>query len=467
MLFTSSAFIVFLPVVLTLYWLLHRQQHRVMLLLGASFIFYAWWDVRLLLLLIASSLAGYYSGLALEWPPLAAFRRWIVFFHVSYNLAVLGIFKYFDFFAQNLALLLNTLGFHADWPLMNIILPIGISFYTFQAMGYVFDVYQGRTKACRNYILFSLFISFFPQLVAGPIERADHLLPQLAYRRSFDMPLARRGLRLILWGFCLKLVVADNLSPLVDKVFTNPAIYSGGEILFANYCFAFQFYGDFAGYSAIAIGSAALFGIRLRSNFNSPYFAQNIRDFWQRWHISLSTWFRDYLYILSLGGNQVASWRRIFNILFTFLAAGLWHGAHYTFLCFGLANGLLYFLPQPFSLRFRAGRFLNAVFCFHLVTLLIWPFFRASSINTVYVMWRRMLALAPTMAETGKLEHLPVFTVMAVTLLLCEYIQRNRRSIVDLDLFPVSVRWAVYGILAAVLFFAGNFERQPFVYFQF
>jgi D-alanyl-lipoteichoic acid acyltransferase DltB (MBOAT superfamily) len=374
MLFNSLEFPVFLLLVLTIHWSLKNLRHRNLFLLIASYFFYGWWSKIFLSLIIISSAVDYWCGLKLEICKLPRNRKLILAVSLVINLGILGTFKYLNFFVDNFEAFLTTVGFRPDWPTLNIILPVGISFYTFQTLSYTIDVYRRKIPACKSVVDFFLFVAFFPQLVAGPIERAVNLLPQIQNRRSFDENLAKIGLRHILWGFVLKSVLADNLAPIVDAAYGNIAQESALDLLLAAYFFAFQIYGDFAGYSHIAIGSAALLGIRLTQNFNSPYLALSVKEFWTRWHISLSSWFREYVYIFTLGGNRVSKYRHTLNILLTFLVSGFWHGANWTFIIWGLLHGIFYFLKKPFQKDHALACLGNFLVTFHLVCF-GWIFF--------------------------------------------------------------------------------------------
>ena len=341
MLFNSLGFALFLPVVFLIYWLLrrwHRWQN--LFVLVASYYFYGCWDWRFLMLIAFTSAASYLSGL---WIGAAeeGKRKWIMWGNVGINLLILGLFKYYDFFAQSFADLF--LGGQADGLLLGLVLPVGISFYTFQALSYSIDVYRGAVRPTRDVVAFFAYVAFFPQLVAGPIERASSLLPQFQTSRHFDYALGVDGLRQMLWGFFKKMVVADSCALYVDHAFADMQGANGATLAVGAVLFSIQIYGDFSGYSDIAIGCAKLFGIRLRRNFDVPYFSRDIAEFWRRWHMSLTSWFRDYVYI-PLGGSRVGRWRVVINTFVIFLVSGLWHGANWTFVAWGAFHALL-FLP--------------------------------------------------------------------------------------------------------------------------
>ena len=462
MLFNSLIFPLFLAIVLTLHWGLRGHTHRTVLLLAASYAFYGWWDYRFLALILLSSLVDYQCGIRIENAKTLRHRRQLLYTSLVVNLGVLACFKYFGFFLENLVQLLSRLGIHPDWPTLNIILPVGISFYTFQTLSYTIDVYRGKIHACQKPLTFFLFVAFFPQLVAGPIEKARRLLPQLSTFRRFDRQQAVLGVRFMLLGYLLKSVVADNMAPIVNEVYGNPDDFSAISLLFATYCFAFQIYGDFAGYSYIAIGVAAMFGVRLATNFERPYLSQSVREFWKRWHISLSSWFAEYFYVHLLGGNRAARSRRIANVFATFVVSGIWHGANWTFVLWGLLNGAMYFVGRPFRSTGRVRSLLNAALCFHLVCL-GWIFFRASSVG-------QGLTIAGSILSNEEGQSIPgntllMLSVAMLSVLLLERYQ-SQGTIVEL---PPSkwVRLCVYTMALLIFFFLGNFDRQPFIYFQF
>ena len=334
MLFNSVEFLFFLPVVFLLYWLVFKKlRWQNLFIVAASYVFYGWWNWRFLGLIFLASATAYVCGLLIErfGEKRRRAAKWTVGLSLAVSLGILGTYKYFNFFASNLKAILESIGLHPDWVTLELVLPVGISFYTFQAVGYVIDVYRGRVAACRNVVDFFAFLSFFPQLVAGPIERAPNLLPQFLAPRRFDYRQAVDGMRQMLWGFFKKMAVADSCASSVDYIFSHYTEVGGINLLAGAVLFSFQMYGDFSGYSDIALGSAKLFGIRLMQNFNFPYFSRSIAEFWSRWHISLSTWFRDYVYI-PLGGNRHGKSATIRNTIIVFMVSGFWHGADWTFI---------------------------------------------------------------------------------------------------------------------------------------
>ncbi|MDO6807508.1 MBOAT family O-acyltransferase [Zobellia galactanivorans] len=345
MLFNSLDFLIFLPMVFVLYWFVFKKSLKVqnLLVIAASYVFYGWWDWRFLILIFLSTVLDFFVGQQIfknqDNKQKAKYWLWV---SVAFNLGLLGFFKYYNFFVDSFIEAVSALGYNIKsvWTL-RIILPVGISFYTFQTMSYSFDIYYKKLEPTKNFISFAAFVAFFPQLVAGPIERASNLLNQINTRRSFKYEQASSGLKLILWGFFKKLVIADSLAPIVDDIFTNYTDYPASTLILGVSLFSFQVYGDFSGYTDIAIGTAKLFGVELMSNFKFPNFSRNIAEYWQRWHISLSTWFRHYLYI-PMGGSRVSKLKSLRNIAVIFLVSGLWHGANWTFVFWGGIHALLY-----------------------------------------------------------------------------------------------------------------------------
>jgi len=344
MLFNSFEFFIFLPIIFFLYWVIFKYNLKFQnaLILLASYVFYSWWDWRFLSLIIISTIVDYFIGLKIYKSNDLRIKKYYLLVSVVINLGILGFFKYYNFFIDSWIILFNSIGYQPSnvWTL-NVILPIGISFYTFQTMSYSLDIYYNKLKPTKDIISFAAFVSFFPQLVAGPIERASNLLPQILNKRTFKYNNGVQGLRLILWGMFKKVVVADSLALQVDFYFNNYQTLNGGLLLLGLIYFSFQIYCDFSGYSDIAIGIAKLFGINLMKNFKYPYFSRNIAEFWRRWHISLSTWFRDYMYI-PLGGSKMGKWKSIRNIFIIFIISGFWHGANWTFIAWGICHGIIY-----------------------------------------------------------------------------------------------------------------------------
>jgi len=344
MLFNSLEYFLFLPIVFFLYWFVFKNDFKLqnLLILISSYVFYGWWDWRFLSLIFLSTVIDYFVGLKIHDSQDNKVKKTYLWVSILFNLGLLGVFKYFNFFIDSWIHLLGSFGYEQKsvWTL-NVILPIGISFYTFQTMSYSLDIYYNKLKPTKDFISFASFVSFFPQLIAGPIERASNLLPQILSKRVFKYKQGVQGLRLILWGMFKKVVIADSLGIRVDKIFENYQSMDGSVLLLGLVYFSFQIYCDFSGYSDIAIGTAKLFGIELMSNFKFPYFSRDIGEFWRRWHISLSSWFRDYLYI-PLGGSKGGKWMSIKNIFIIFIVSGFWHGANWTFILWGLTHALLY-----------------------------------------------------------------------------------------------------------------------------
>ena len=479
MLFNSYEFLLFLPCALLLYRLCARWLAvQNVWLVVASYVFYAWWDVRFLALIVGLTAVGYLGGLALgrtAGQPRRA--RAVCVATAAVCLGVLGLFKYYGFFAENLAALLGNLGLAADFPTLRLVLPVGISFYTFQILSYVADVYRRKLPPCRDAVAFAAFVSFFPQLVAGPIEKASHLLPQMQRPRHVDYAGCVDGLRQMLWGFAKKMLLADRVAPVVQAVYGNPAS-DGTDLAMATVLFALQIYGDFSGYSDIAVGTARLFGIRLSRNFATPYFARSVPDFWRRWHISLMQWFREYVYF-PLGGSRCSRLCRARNTFVVFALSGLWHGAAWTFVAWGLFHACC-FLPHIFSRAAepqppvqpsghgwaeRARGLLQVAVTFVLVCV-GWVFFRSATLGEAFDHLRRMATDLHFHTPYGGLSTFyPVLFVVGV-----EWVMRHRRHGLDLAgrglLRYRAARWAVYyALLFAVAYWGG--AQSEFIYFQF
>jgi alginate O-acetyltransferase complex protein AlgI len=397
MLFNSIQFLFFFPLVVILYFTI-PDKYRWIFLLAASYYFYMCWKAEYIILIVFSTIIDYYAGIMMEKSETIFRRRKFLLLSLLSNLGLLFTFKYFNFFNSSIQSLLNSINIFYDSPTFNLLLPVGISFYTFQTLSYSIDVYRGERKAEHHLGYFALYVSFFPQLVAGPIERSTRLLPQFFEKKEFDSQRVSDGLKLMLWGFFKKVVIADRLAILVNQVYNNAESYEGFPLLLATYFFAFQIYCDFSGYSDIAIGAAQVMGFKLMDNFNRPYYAKSISEFWKRWHISLSTWFRDYLYI-PLGGNRVVKWRWYTNLFLTFLISGLWHGANWTFVIWGSIHGfyLMFAIWTKDIVKKIYGflgldkgtkrrKIIDVFITFHLV-LFAWVFFRANSFNdAIYIL---------------------------------------------------------------------------------
>jgi len=471
MLFNTIDFAIFLPIVVISYYLI-PHKYRWVLLLAASYYFYMSWKVEYVILIFASTLVDYFSGIKMG--KLADRRSrlpWLIL-SLCVNLGLLFFFKYFNFATENLNLLFQKVGLSREIPMMKLLLPVGISFYTFQTLSYSIDVYFGRQKAEKHLGYFALYVSFFPQLVAGPIERYSRLAPQLRKRQILSYDNLANGLRLILYGLFIKMVIADNISGIVDQVYAQPGNFSSADILKGIFLYSIQIYSDFYGYSTIAIGSALLLGVRIMDNFKSPYLAKNISEFWQRWHISLSTWFRDYLYF-PMGGNRVSKQRWILNILVVFLISGLWHGANRTFIIWGLLFGLLYMIErivngtlklQKAHPAYSAGHIILAIKTFLLVTIL-WIFFRSQSFEDAINIFKLVLQDGPAGSQ---LLLIPVSTwIFLLLFITSDVILYNKRFDSWVAGMPYLLRWGIYGVLLFGIIAFSGVENFPFIYFQF
>ncbi len=484
MLFNTLVFWLFFALVFALYrFLPHRRQNALLLL--ASYVFYGWWDWRFLGLIWLSTVVDYISARRIEAGSSANLRRGWLIASVVTNLGLLGLFKYFNFFASSLARLLEVVGVRADDVTLNIILPVGISFYTFQTMSYTIEVYRGNLEARRNLSDLALYVAFFPQLVAGPIERAGRLLPQIEQPRQTTAEDLRIGAWLCLWGLFKKMVIADNLGLLANKVFSGNVAPAGGELLVGIVAFAFQIYCDFSGYSDIARGLARMMGFRLMRNFNIPYLAANPSEFWNRWHISLSTWLRDYLYI-PLGGNRRGRARTWINLMVTMLLGGLWHGASWLFVLWGLYHGVLlvaYRLAGSFGKRLRARRGaadaparlpaalvrLCGVLLMFVLVCGSWVLFRAPTLAFIARSIQSVIDLGFNLPRTLDL----LATQKTVLLLLfplataMELWQHRTDDELVIFRLPAAVRGAVYALFYFSIIILGTPDAQPFIYFQF
>ena len=467
MVFNSLHFVWFFLVVYAIYRVLpHRGQNW--LLLISSYYFYAAWDYRFVALLAASTLVDYTCGLVLGRLTDGRTRRLVLCLSIGFNLSMLGFFKYFNFFADNLHALFAAMGWPLDFVTLRVLLPIGISFYTFVTMSYVIDVYRRQIEPTRNLVDFGVFVAYFPHLVAGPILRATALLPQIQRPRRITSAQVRDGLWLIAWGFFQKIFVADNLAPIASRVFAPDAHLTGVNILLGTYAFAFQIYGDFAGYSNIARGTSKLMGIELIENFRFPYLVLTPQAFWRHWHISLSTWLRDYLY-KPLGGNRGPAWQTRRNLLITMLLGGLWHGAAWTFILWGLYQGVLLSLYRPFESAFtslgRAGRVIAWFVMFHL-TCYGWLIFRAPFIGGLRDLTRGLFAtFAPsTIDVTGILLPLLLYTTPLLAVHLTE---AWADDVLVVPRLRIGVRYAIYVATLYLIMLFGNFGGSDFIYFQF
>jgi D-alanyl-lipoteichoic acid acyltransferase DltB (MBOAT superfamily) len=478
MLFNSLEFALFLPIVFTLYWFVTNRNLRSqnLLLLISSYFFYGCWDFRFLFLLVFSTLLDYYSGLKIQRAENKQVKKAWFWASIIINLGFLGVFKYYNFFVSSFAAGLSSLGVESDFQLLSVILPVGISFYTFHGLSYVIDVYKERIRPVESFVDYSVFVSFFPLLVAGPIERATHLLPQIQKKRVFDYAKASDGLKQILWGLVKKVVIADNCAEYVNMIFNNSDDYQGSTLLVGAVLFAFQIYCDFSGYSDIALGTARLFGIELLRNFAFPYFSRDIAEFWRRWHISLSSWFRDYLYI-PLGGSKGGIYSKVRNTFIIFIVSGFWHGANWTFIMWGLLNAI-FIMPSIFFNTNRNNieivakgkilpslkEFLSIMITFAMAVF-AWIFFRAEDLPHAFAFISEMFSSsffgAPDIFP--KKLFLMIFIFMMI-----EWIGREDQH--GLATFgskwPPLIRYAFYYFLIIVFALMGGDEQQ-FIYFQF
>ena len=513
MLFNSFEYLIFLPIVFLLYWFVFDYAMRGckrqllwqnLLIVVASYVFYGWWDWRFLILIAITTVLSFLSGIGIEKAPTNRSKKAVMIANIVVNLGILGIYKYYDFFATQFAQLF---GIESDFLLLHLILPVGISFYTFQALSYSIDVYRKQIEPTHDIISFTAFLSFFPQLVAGPIERATNLLPQFQKKRTFDYAQAVDGMRQILWGLFKKIVVADNCATYVDHVFGDLGSQSGSTLLLAAVLFTFQIYGDFSGYSDIAIGTAKLFGIKLMRNFNVPYFSRDIAEFWRRWHISLTTWFRDYVYI-PLGGSKPVLPARlevkgdkvkarymktiaIRNTFIIFLLSGFWHGANWTFVLWGAYHALLF---VPLLLMNKNRRYRDTVATITLpdgtvktkwlpsirekgqmlLTFVLvvfgWIIFRAQDISqfgeVVSTICSESLFSVPWLMN--RMFYVSVFASLSV-LIIVEWLNRTNGGVLSATVFKLNrwTRWVIYLILILMIYLLGKFDYTQFIYFQF
>ena len=483
MLFNSLEFLVFLPIVFICYWLIFKKLNiQNIFLLIISYVFYGWWDWRFLLLIAFTSLLSYYSGLfILKFDLFRKAKKRVLVLNIVINLLILGIFKYYNFFAENLEVLFNQFGIQLDWVTLKILLPVGISFYTFQALSYSIDVYQKKIEPTKDIIAFFAYVSFFPQLVAGPIERAINLLPQFYKKRQFNYALVVSGLRLMLYGFFKKIVIADNAAVCVNAIFSDYGSMPASSLWLAALLFSFQIYGDFSGYSDIAIGTARLFGFNLMINFKRPYFSRDIGEFWRKWHISLTTWFRDYVYI-PLGGSRVGKARAVYNTFVIFLVSGFWHGANWTFIVWGVVHAILFI---PLLLKKKNRKYVDGVAqnsmlpsfkelfqmikTFILVTFL-WIVFRSDTITDSYYYVVQMFDFSTlTNMPSRALSSGWGWYIFLIIFVVMEWFSRKHEH----GLFFISkikrgfVKNLIYTVLILVLIYFSSGKPATFIYFQF
>ena len=479
MLFNSIDFAIFLPIVFILYWFATNNNLKLQnfLIVAASYLFYGWWDWRFLSLILFSTLIDYSVGVRLSKEENISKRKILLWISIFVNLGFLGFFKYYNFFLDNFITAFSFFGTPINVQGLNIILPVGISFYTFQTLSYTIDVYKRKLEPRKDFIAFTAFVSFFPQLVAGPIERATNLLPQFYKKRTFEYDKAVDGLRQILWGLFKKIVIADNCAQIANEIFNNSADYSGSTLVLGAIFFTFQIYGDFSGYSDIAIGTSRLFGFDLKQNFAFPYFSRDIAEFWRRWHISLSTWFRDYLYI-PLGGSRGGTWMKVRNTFIIFIVSGFWHGANWTFIVWGALNAL-YFLPLLLLNKNRSntdtvaqGKHLPSFKEFYQIgitfslTVLAWVFFRAENIehaiSYISEIFSSSLFTIPKVRPRNTILLITIFVVI-------EWLGREGQyAIAHLGIkWKRPIRWSLYISLILLIFYTRNFKENIFIYFQF
>ncbi|WP_047414398.1 MBOAT family protein [Cellulophaga sp. Hel_I_12] len=483
MLFNSIDFLIFLPIVFLLYWFVLNKNLKIqnLLLLIASYVFYAWWDYRFLSLIALSTLVDFFIGIKIHETEHIKKRKWWLWFSMSFNLGLLGFFKYFNFFIDSWVDAFNTFGYKMDYYSLQIILPVGISFYTFQTMSYSLDISKRNLEPTKDFVAFATFVSFFPQLVAGPIERASNLLPQFFSKRKFNYAMAVDGSRQMLWGLFKKIVIADNCAPFVNDVFQNYSIQSSGTLILGVIIFAFQIYADFSGYTDIAIGTAKLFGFEFKRNFNYPYFATNISDFWKRWHISLSSWLNDYVFTPLAINFRDYKKRGVFAAVFvTFLLSGLWHGAGWNYIVWGGLHGLFY-IPIIFSKkRFTAIstnkgikkntstlKDLHKMVITFILVCFTYIFFRAENLNHA-IRFLKTIYFGILNGNLFNIAKPNIIVLLLIPILIWfEWLQREHEHGLYLTHIkqPI-IRGGIYlSIFISILFFGAS--SSPFIYFQF
>lgn len=484
MLFNSYPFLVFFIVVTSLYFIFPYNKRWLLLLLSSCYFYMAFVPVYILILGFTIAV-DYCAGIWIENAQGKQQKLFLILSLVA-NIGVLVFFKYFNFFNLNLTYLLQGFGVHNQLPYLSVLLPIGLSFHTFQAMSYTIEVYRGNHKAERHFGIYALYVMFYPQLVAGPIERPQNILYQFREKHDFNYNLVTSGLKLAAWGLFKKVVIADRLSIVVDSVYNHPQSFNSLSLVLATVFFAFQIFCDFSGYSDMAIGIARVMGFKLMTNFNKPYQAKSLHEFWQRWHISLSTWFRDYLYI-SLGGNRVSIPRWYFNLFIVFLISGLWHGANWTYVIWGALHGFyLIFALVTQGFREKINKlflldkipFLATLTTFLLVTF-AWIFFRAGNVNIAFYITKHIFTGIPDVVKSFA-HHLPIIQdvglnnkemglsiLLILFLELVQYLQIKTNFVQNLSQKPVYIRWAAYYILLILIVVFGEFSHRQFIYFQF
>tara|TARA_R110002074_G_scaffold393022_1_gene579156 strand:+ start:9260 stop:10693 length:1434 start_codon:yes stop_codon:yes gene_type:complete len=477
MFFNSIAFLLFLPTVFIIYWFLLKRNLKAqnILLLIASYFFYGWWDYRFLILIALSTVIDYVVGLKLQDETVDKKRKYLLALSLIFNLGMLGFFKYYNFFIDSWLDSWAILGIKMHASTMQIILPVGISFYTFQTLSYTIDVYRKKLIPTKNFINFATFVAFFPQLVAGPIERATNLLPQFSVKRSFSLERAKSGIHLIIWGLFKKIVIADSCATYVNAIFDNYQELNTLTLIIGAVYFAFQIYGDFSGYSDIAIGTGRLFGFELMQNFNYPYFSRDVAEFWRRWHISLTTWFRDYLYI-PLGGSRTSKRKLIRNVFIIFLVSGFWHGANWTFIIWGALHAL-FFIPLLMGKKNRKNinqvsenvvipsfrELIDMLITFTLVAL-AWVFFRADTISVAFHYIKRLVSNLNFNIEYLSIENYSLEMLLLIGIfILFEWFHKHTEHP-----FLGKLKWIkIVSIILMILTFGVYSNHQEFIYFQF
>jgi len=480
MLFNSIDFAIFLPIVFIFYWFVTNKNLKLQnfLIVAASYLFYGWWDWKFLSLIIFSTIVDFTIGQKLRNEENQLKRKILLWASILVNLGFLGFFKYYNFFLDNFITAFSFIGTEIKFNSLNIILPVGISFYTFQTLSYTIDVYKRKLEPTKDFIAFSAFVSFFPQLVAGPIERATQLLPQFYEKRTFDYSKAVDGMRQILWGLFKKIVIADNCAEYANQIFNNSADMNGSTLVLGALFFTFQIYGDFSGYSDIAIGTSRLFGFNLMQNFNFPYFSRDIAEFWRRWHISLSTYFRDYLYI-PLGGSRGGTWMKVRNTFIIFIISGFWHGANWTFIIWGALNAV-YFLPLLLTNNNRnnletvaQGKLFpnlketSYMLLTFSLTVFAWIFFRAENVGHAFSYISEIFSLSLFQKPT----ILPKILIALILLFtLIEWLGRSSEYAIEKLLIKNKrpIRYVFYYLILVMIYFFGSFNKDiEFIYFQF
>ena len=483
MLFNSIDFAFFLPIVFILYWFVAQKKIELqnLLIVIASYVFYGWWDWRFLTLILFSTIVDYFIGIILNNENNVRRRKILLWTSILVNIGLLGFFKYYNFFLDNFTSAFSFFGTEIESNSLNIILPIGISFYTFQTLSYTIDIYKRKLEPTKDFIGFAAFVCFFPQLVAGPIERASNLLPQFYTKRIFNYSNAVDGMRQILWGLFKKIIIADNCAEYANLIFNNSDAHSGSTLLLGAVFFTFQIYGDFSGYSDIAIGTSRLFGFDLKQNFNFPYFSRDIAEFWRRWHISLSTWFRDYLYI-PLGGSRGGILMKVRNTFMIFIVSGFWHGANWTYIVWGALNAI-YFIPLLLTNRnrnnldvvakgrilpsFREVFFMTSTFG---LTVFAWIFFRAENISHAFNYINDMFSFTLFSIPLFRGRVDACFVLLLVIIFLgIEWLGRDSKHALEKLGFEwkKEFRYCLYLIIALSIFYLGSSSEEEFIYFQF